>query len=80
MTLPQTIDARWIATLSDQQLARAEGQLRATFAKEDGAEKKRRGDRYSMMYWPAALTHAWIRWSLVCNESRARGLRTSYQQ
>ena len=79
MTVPEIVTAAWIDSLSDRQLAQAEWQLRKGFATEETAEKRRRGDHYSMMRWPAVLMSAWLRWSLVSNEARARGVRTRYR-
>jgi hypothetical protein len=75
MRFPNVINANWIDSLSDPDLQQAERQLRARFTREETAEKKRNGERYDPMRWPAPLTEAWLRWSLVCNETRARGLR-----
>ena len=49
MTLPERIDADWIATLSNEQLARAEAHLHTQFSREESAEKKRRGNAYDLM-------------------------------
>lgn len=75
MTYPDRIDASWIGTLSDDQLVKAEGELRKRFAEQETKEKKRRGSQYDMMRGPDALTTAWLRWSMVSNAARARGLR-----
>ncbi len=80
MKLPESINARWIDSLSDKQLQQAERELRTSFAHEESAEKERRGARYSTMHWPASLTSAWMRWSLVSNATRARGLRIRYRR
>ena len=80
MTLPERIDADWIHTLTNEQLQRAESQLRKHFSMEETAEKKRRGDAYELMRGPESLMTAWIRWSLVCNAVRARGLRVPYRR
>ena len=79
MRLPDTINADWIDSLSDQELEQAESQLHVSFRTEETAEKKRRGDHYSTMRWPAPLTAAWLRWSLVCNAARARGVRMRHR-
>ena len=75
MTFPDRIDATWIGSLSDDQLVKAEGELRKRFAEQETKEKKRRGSQYDMMRGPDALTSAWLRWSMVNNATRARGLR-----
>ena len=75
MTFPDRIDASWIGSLSDDQLVQAEGELRQRFAVQEAKEKKRRGTQYDMMRGPDALTSAWLRWSMVSNATRARGLR-----
>lgn len=80
MTLPDMIDARWIDSLSDQELKQAEGELRESFAMQESAEKARRGARYDLMCGPNALTTAWMRWSLVNNATRARGLQPRYRR
>jgi hypothetical protein len=80
MTLPERIDADWIATLSNEQLARAEAHLHTQFSREESAEKKRRGNAYDLMRGPEPLMTAWLRWSLVCNAVRARGMRVRYRR
>jgi len=74
MKLPDRVNAGWIDTLEDAQLLKAEAQLHAEFAALEGAEKKRAGDRYSMMRGPEPLMNAWVRWLLVSNAARARGV------
>lgn len=74
MQIPERVDARWIETLADSQLLTAEEKLRAEFAKREQAEKKIRGSRYEMMRGPSALVNAWLRWLLVSNAARTRGL------
>ena len=78
MNLPDRIDSKWIDSLADLQLARAERALHATFARHEAAEKRRRGSAYRMLRGPEPLVSAWLRWSLVSNATRARGLRPSY--
>jgi hypothetical protein len=80
MTLPERIDSEWIKSLSDEQLQRAESQLRGSFSKEETAERKRRGNAYDLMRGPESLMTAWLRWSLVSNAVRSRGLRVSYRR
>lgn len=79
MKLPDRIEASWIESLSDTELQQAEWELRARFAKEETAEKARRGDAYAILHGPEALTSAWMRWSMVSNATRERGLRTRYR-
>jgi len=75
MNLPDRINAQWIDTLSDPELIEVEGNLHETFAALDQAEKARRGESYSLLRGPEALTGAWMRWSMVSNAVRTRGLR-----
>ena len=74
MNIPQHIDARWIATLQDDQLMTVEAQLHATFHAQERTERARSGARYMLLQGPAALVTAWHRWLLVNNETRSRGL------
>ncbi len=79
MTIPERITARWIATLSNEDLQLAERSLHGSFREEETAEKARRGQAYSLLRGPESLTSAWLRWCMVCNATRDRGLRTSYR-
>lgn len=79
MLLPEKIDSHWIATLDDEQLRQAESELKASFAAEEQAERKRRGGRYDLMKGPATLTQAWLRWSMVNNAARDRGVKVRYR-
>lgn len=74
MILPETVNASWIATLRDDQLLRAEASLHAAFSKHEKTEKQRMGARYEMLRGSEPLVSAWLRWSLVNNETRTRGL------
>jgi hypothetical protein len=74
MKIPETINARWIATLANDQLMAAEAQLHAVFRKHETVEKTRSGGRYMLLQGPPLLVDAWHRWSLVSNETRNRGL------
>ena len=74
MTIPDRINARWIATLGNDQLVKAEGQLHAVFHRQESAEKARCGSRYILLQGPPDLVNAWQRWLLVNNEMRTRGL------
>jgi len=79
MTIPDRITARWIATLTNEELQDAERELKGSFSQAESTEKARRGAAYSLMRGPETLTSAWLRWSMVCNATRDRGLRTSYR-
>jgi hypothetical protein len=75
MTIPDHVNARWIATLGNDQLLAAEEQLHADFHRHEVTERSRRGARYSLFQGPPLLVNAWLRWSLVNNETRTRRLR-----
>jgi hypothetical protein len=74
MKIPDYINARWIATLGNDQLMKAEAQLHAVFRKEETSEKTRSGRRYILLQGSAPLVSAWHRWLLLNNETRTRGL------
>jgi hypothetical protein len=74
MEMPDRINARWIATLGDDQLMKAEAELHAVFRKHETVEKTRSGSRYVLLEGPPQLVTAWHRWLLVSNETRNRGL------
>jgi hypothetical protein len=74
MTVPDRVTAGWIATLADGQLMTIESRLRSEFLDEEIQEKERRGDRYALLQGPPALVNAWLRWQMVTNEARSRGL------
>jgi hypothetical protein len=74
MIIPEYVNARWIATLGDEQLMEAEAELHTLFQNEEKTEKRRRGERYMLLHGPSDLVNAWHRWSLVSNETRLRGL------
>lgn len=74
MPIPDRVNAGWIATLGDDQLIAAESQLRAIFHKQETLEKRRRGSRYAVLEGPEPLVNAWLRWVMVSNEARTRGL------
>lgn len=80
MTLPDRITAHWISSLSNDQLQEAERTLHDQFSVAESAEKARLGAAFSLMRGPELLTQAWFRWSMVCNATRDRGLRTSYRR
>ncbi len=79
MTIPDRIDARWIATLEDAQLVNAEATLHADFHAKEMAEKRRAGSRYVLLQGPPPLVDAWLRWLLVSNATRTRGLVVNHQ-
>ena len=74
MKIPDRINARWIATLVDEQLITAEAELHAVFRRQESAEKTRAGPRYVLLQGPSELVNAWQRWLLVNNEATKRGL------
>jgi hypothetical protein len=74
MLLPEKVNARWIATLGNDQLLEAEAQLHALFRKEEMAEKRRTGARYTMLRGPATLVSAWHSWLMVRNATQTRGV------
>ncbi len=80
MNIPDRINARWIATLQDEQLMTAEAELHEIFRVQERSEKDRAGARYILLQGPAALVNAWQRWVLVNNETRTRGLQSNYSR
>jgi len=74
MQVPDRVTADWIATLDKSQLETVESRLHTEFLDEEGPEKARRGDRYTLLQGPAALVNAWLKWQMVSNEARSRGL------
>jgi hypothetical protein len=74
MTVPDRVTADWIATLANGQLMTVESRLHSEFLDEETVEKEKRGDRYTLLQGPAALVNAWLRWQMVTNEARSRGL------
>ena len=74
MTIPDHVNARWIATLGNDELMKAEAQLHARFREHETREKSRSGARYMLLQGPPELVNAWHRWLLVSNETRSRGL------
>lgn len=79
MTLPDRVTAGWIATLEHGELVTVESLLHSEFLVEETQEKRRRGDRYTLLQGPAALVNAWLRWQMVSNEARSRGLVIRHQ-
>jgi hypothetical protein len=80
MTVPDRVTAGWIATLADGQLMTIESRLHSEFLDEETQEKERRGDRYTLLQGPSALVNAWLRWQMVNNEARSRGLLVRYRK
>jgi hypothetical protein len=74
MTVPDRVTADWIATLANERLVTVEARLHSEFLDEQDQERKRTGGRYSLLQGPAALVNAWLRWQMVTNEARSRGL------
>ena len=74
MQLPDSVNSRWIASLSDKQLQEAERLLHAEFLQHETVEKASAGARYKLMHGPQALVSAWHRWMLVNNESHSRNV------
>lgn len=79
MEIPNTVNARWIATLLDDQLIDAEAELHAIFRRRESAEKARSGTRYMLLQGPSDLVNAWQRWLLVSNEARKRHLAVQHR-
>ena len=80
MTVPDRVTAGWIATLANGQLVTVESTLHSEFLAHETQEKTRRGDRYTLLQGPAALVNAWLRWQMVSNEARTRGLLVRHQR
>ena len=80
MKLPDRIDGKWVDSLKDNDLLKAEFALHKTFVKLESEEKKLRGERYELMRSSAPLMDAWLRWSTVCTATRARGLHPRYRR
>ena len=74
MILPDKVNGRWIASLDAVRLIEAESLLRAEFEKQETAEKRRAGSRYTLLRGPESLLRAWLRWLLVNNEASTRGV------
>jgi len=80
MTVPDRVTADWIATLPNGQLMTVESRLHSEFIDEENVEKEKRGDRYTLLQGPAALVNAWLRWQMVNNEARSRGLLVRHRK
>jgi len=74
MTELDQVTAGWVATLADAPLVTLESRLHAEFVDEEVQEKKRRGERYALLEGSSILVNAWLRWQMVNNEVRSRGL------
>ena len=74
MTIPLNVNARWIATLGNDQLIAAEAQLYADFKAREVAERSRAGSRYVLLQGPAALVNVWQQWVMLNKETRVRGV------
>jgi len=74
MVVPDRVTADWIATLANGQLETVESRLHGEFLDEESREKERCGDRYALLQGPAALVNAWLKWQMVSNEARSRGV------
>ena len=77
MTIPSHVNARWLATLGDDQLVAAEAQMYADFRTREVTERRRAGSRYILLQGPAELVNAWHQWTLLNNEAKARGVTVS---
>ena len=80
MTVPDRVTADWIATLANAQLMTVESRLHSEFVDEEAQEKERCGDRYALLQGPPALVNAWLRWQMVNNEARSRGLLVRHRK
>ena len=80
MTVPERVTAEWIGTLANAQLMTVESRLHSEFLDEEIQEKERRGDRYALLQGPAELVNAWLRWQMVNNEARSRGLLVRHRK
>ena len=80
MVVPDRVTADWIATLGNGQLEIVESRLHTEFREQETQEKARCGDRYTLLQGPAALVNAWLRWQMVNNEARSRGLRINHRR
>lgn len=74
MMVPDTVNARWIASLNDKQLQDVERRLHAEFLKQESVEKALAGARYKLLNGTPALVSAWHRWMLVNNETHMRSV------
>ena len=79
MVVPDRVTADWIATLGNRQLETVESRLHGEFLDEESRGKERCGHRYALLQGPAALVNAWLKWQMVNNEARSRGLLTRHR-
>ena len=79
MLIPERVNGKWMSTLDDAALVAAEAHLHEDFRTQDAAEKTRLGTRYRLLQGSASLVDAWMRWSLVNNETTKRGLVTQHR-
>jgi hypothetical protein len=77
--IPARVNRRWMNLLDNSQLADAEASLHTDFTRLDRAEKALRGTSYRLLEGPAPLVDAWLRWLLVHNEARDRGIATHHR-
>jgi hypothetical protein len=80
MTVPDRVTADWVAALPNGQLMTVESRLHSEFIDEENVEREKRGDRYTLLQGPAALVNAWLRWQMVNNEARSRGLLVRHRK
>lgn len=74
MVVPDRVTADWIATLGNGQLEIVESRLHTELRDQETLERSRCGSRYALLQGPATLVNAWLKWQLVSNEARSRGL------
>lgn len=74
IAMPAQVNARWIATLADDELVAAEAQLYSDFRKRETAERARAGERYMLLQGPSELVNVWQEWTMLNNATRARGV------
>jgi hypothetical protein len=79
-SVPDRVTAEWMSTLANGQLVTVESNLHSEFVREEEEEKERRGERYALLHGPAALVNAWLKWQMVSNEARSRGLRIRHRR
>ena len=74
MVVPDRVTAGWMATLGNGQLETVESRLHGEFLEKESREKERCGGRYTLLQGPATLVNSWLKWQMVSNEARSRGL------
>ena len=80
MTIPGSVNARWIATLGDDQLVKAEATLHKVFRTQEKSQKQRSGARYVLLQGPPTLVNAYLQWLLVSDAARTRGIVVRHPQ